>query len=227
VGGGTLAIDGNQSGATGAVSVASGAALGGTGSIGGAVTISGSLRPGNSIGVLTVANDVTWNWTAGNAWVFELGAAAATLALADSTPSYNDRLDITGAGNDFLKGTGPGWTFDFAGTGALGWYKLVDWSSATTFAAGDFAAGNLAAGLTGAFTIDGDTSALVVPGEPVRYLYPGCPTPGDVTARIQVTPDAVIPVVLFDRIVDHEDDQLGPAVSVQVSDSDPTILVFP
>lgn len=151
---GTLVINGNQSAATGLVTVAGGATLGGTGTLGGVATISGSLAPGNSIGTLTIANDVTWN--AGNAWVFELGAAGAALAA----PGTSDLLNITGAGSDFLKGTGSGWTFDFAGTGADGWYKLVDWGGTTSFAVGDFTASNLTAGATGSFTIDGATSAL-------------------------------------------------------------------
>jgi len=156
---GTVLV-GNSSGQgslAGGASVASGAVLGGSGSIAGAVTIDGSLRPGNSIGTLTVQNDVTWN--GGNDWVFELGTAATTLADANSGVSIQDQLNIT-SGGDFLK-TGSGWTFDFAGTGAAGWYKLVDWTGTTTFDAGDFAAPfNLTSGLTGTFTVDAGTSAL-------------------------------------------------------------------
>jgi len=55
---GTLLVNGNQSGATGAVTVASGATLGGSGTIGGAVTVNGILSPGNSPGVLTVSSVV-------------------------------------------------------------------------------------------------------------------------------------------------------------------------
>ncbi len=49
---GTLLINGNNSGATGPVTVSLGASLGGDGSIGGDVTINGTLSPGNSPGVL-------------------------------------------------------------------------------------------------------------------------------------------------------------------------------
>jgi len=176
---GTLLIN-NASGSgtgTGAVTVASGAALGGgnaagtEGFISGAVTVNGSLRPGNSIGTLTVTNDVTWN--AGNAFVFELGTAAATQALANTGSSTQDMLNLTGAGNDFLKGTGTTFTFDFANTGALGFYKLVDWTSvaASGFANTDFAATNLNSGLTGTFIVDNTTAAIylnVIP-EPSTY----------------------------------------------------------
>ena len=155
-----------------------GATLGGTGTVG-AATINGSLAPGNSIGTLNAQGDVTWNDN--DAWVFELGSAASTLALANSLPSNNDLLNITGAGNDFLKGntTDNLFTFNFAGTGATGWYKLVDWTSTTTFVAGDFNTLNLGTGLTGSFTVDSDTSALylnVVPEPNVAALLGGLGT---------------------------------------------------
>jgi len=169
---GTLLVN-NISGSgtgSGSVSVSAGAALGGSGTISGATTISGSLRPGNSIGTLTVANDVTWN--GGDAWVFELGTAAASLALANTGSSTQDMLSITGGSSDFLKGTGSSWTFDFAGTGQAGWYKLVGWEGITDFTVGNFSATNLGGGLTGTFTLDGATNALylnVVP-EPSAWL---------------------------------------------------------
>lgn len=153
---GTLLVNntsGNGTG-SGALTVNSGAILGGNGTIGAATTISGSLRPGNSIGTLTVANDVTWN--SNDSWVFELGTAGATML----TSGTSDFLNITGGTSDFLKGTGTTFTFDFANGGQVGWYKLVDWAGTTTFSVGDFAATNLASGLTGNFTLDAGTSAL-------------------------------------------------------------------
>jgi len=59
--GGALIINGDQSGATGALSVGSGATLGGSGTIGGNTLIQsgGTLAPGNSPGVLTVLGDLT------------------------------------------------------------------------------------------------------------------------------------------------------------------------
>jgi autotransporter-associated beta strand protein len=53
---GTLIVDGNNSLATGAVTVAAGAVLGGSGKIGGATTVTGTLSPGNSPGVLSIAS---------------------------------------------------------------------------------------------------------------------------------------------------------------------------
>jgi hypothetical protein len=161
---GTLLV--NNTGTTSAtgtapVNVASGATLGGAGRITGVTTISGILAPGNSIGTLTIANDVTWN--AGNAWVFELGSAASTMALAGSGSSTQDLLNITGVTSDFLKGSGSSWVFNFGGVSALGWYKLVDWAGTTDFNLGlntQFSATSLGSGYTGAFTVDSATSAL-------------------------------------------------------------------
>ena len=53
---GSLLVNGNQSAAAGAFLVDALATLGGSGTIGGAVTVNGFLSPGNSPGVLTVAS---------------------------------------------------------------------------------------------------------------------------------------------------------------------------
>lgn len=160
---GALIIDGDQSAATGPLSVASGATLGGSGIIGGATTISGTLAPGNSIGTLTVANNVTWN--GGGNWVFELGASGLSLG----SPGVSDFLAITG-GNDFLKGTGSSWTFDFAGTGESGWYKLSEWAGGTTdFDALQFSGVNLSSDLYSEFSIANDALYVNVVPEPSTY----------------------------------------------------------
>lgn len=150
---GTLLVN-NTAGSgtgTGSLSVAIGATLGGNGTISGAATINGSVAPGNSIGTLNIANTTTWN--SNDAWKFELGTAGSSLG----SPGTSDLLNITGA---FTKGTGTTFTFDFLGGGQEGWYKLVDYTTSTTFANTDFAATNLAGGLSGTFTVDGATSAL-------------------------------------------------------------------
>ena len=169
---GTLVVNGSLANTT--TTIAGGAVLAGNGSIAGATTISGSLRPGNSIGTMTIGNDVTWN--SSDAWVFELGSAASTLALAGSGTSIQDMLNITG-GNDFIRGTGAdgSFVFDFAGTGATGYYRLVDWDGTTAFTSAAFSASNLSSGLSGTFIVDSGTSALylnVVP-EPGAALTGG------------------------------------------------------
>jgi NAD dependent epimerase/dehydratase family enzyme len=171
---------GNQLRANGTISLTSGATLtiaddnilSGAGTIqgtGSAVVINGSLRPGSGdlgsgISTLTRNNgDVTWNGSSTSAWVFELGAAQPTMAQAN-TGGTRDLLDIT-AGN-FTKGTGSDFIFDFASTGVVGWYKLVDWTGSTTFVAADFTATNLPTSiLSYTFVIDdggGSTTALYI-----------------------------------------------------------------
>jgi fibronectin-binding autotransporter adhesin len=108
---GTLLINGNQSSATGAVTVASGATLGGTGTIGGAITIQngGTLNPGlvGATGILNTAN-VTF-----------ISGSTFSVAVNGSTAGTDyDQLKVTGTvtlGNATLStsgsiATGPGAT---------------------------------------------------------------------------------------------------------------------
>ena len=165
---GSLIVDGNQSGATGSLDVAAGATLGGSGTIGGVTTISGVLSPGNSsIGTLTVSNNVTWN--GGENWVFGLGTAG----LTQGSPGTSDLLVLTGA-KQFIKGTGTSWTFDFANTGQIGWYKLASWEGgSTTFDSLNFQGTNLVGGYTGQFNIQGDALYVQVVPEPSTYALLG------------------------------------------------------
>ena len=84
---GTLLINGNQSSATGLVTVASGATLGGSGIIGGAVTVDGILSPGNGPGVLTMPSLV-------------LGGSSTSLfeILGTSRGTQYDGVNISGGG---------------------------------------------------------------------------------------------------------------------------------
>lgn len=94
---GTFLFNGNGSGATGAVTVASGATLGGTGSIGGTVTASSgsSVAPGASAGTLSVLSD--FNLNAGAALDFELRGDDFTVG-----GGVNDLLDLSGDPNVFV-----------------------------------------------------------------------------------------------------------------------------
>jgi autotransporter-associated beta strand protein len=58
---GTLLVNGDNSGASGDVTIDSGAKLGGSGTIGGATTVSGTLAAGNSPGILTFNDALTLN----------------------------------------------------------------------------------------------------------------------------------------------------------------------
>ncbi|MEY3895423.1 MAG: hypothetical protein RLZZ214_942, partial [Verrucomicrobiota bacterium] len=163
---GQLMINGNSSTATGNVSVAAGATLGGSGTLGGATTLNGILAPGNSIGTLTVSNDVTWNGAAAAGattdWQFELGLGNAS-----------DMLDITGGGGDFLKGSGTIFRFDFLGGTDTGTYTLVDWTATTDFASSDFSYTNLGGGNSGSFSITGSQLNFTVVPEPNAAILVG------------------------------------------------------
>ncbi len=141
--------------------------ISGNGTINQALTVNGSIAPGNSIGVLTVGGNVTWNGDASSPWVFELDAGDTA-----------DLLAITG-GNDFLKGTGTGGTdfvFDFAGSTAAGTFDLVTWAAGnTTFAsdASDFSYTNLGGGNTGTFQITGSTLQFIAVPEPATIALLG------------------------------------------------------
>jgi len=163
---GLLAVSNTSGSATGSgvVTVDSGGALGGTGIIGGSVSVSGSVAPGIAgIGTLNVNNDVTWN--GGQSWVFELGSAGPSLGA----PGASDLLAIVGIGSDFLQGTGSAWTFDFADTGGLGWYKLVEWAGTSDFESIDFTGSNLGEGLVSEFTIQDNVLYVNVVPEPSTY----------------------------------------------------------
>ena len=154
---GTLLVNNTGSTTTAsaaAVNVFSGATLAGAGRITGATTISGILAPGNSIGTLTVANDVTWNGGASpfssTDWKFELGTANTA-----------DLLNITGVSGNFTKGTGSVFRFDFQGSTATGTFKLVDWVGTTAFIIADFSYTNLGPGLKGSFQFNGSQLEFV------------------------------------------------------------------
>lgn len=95
---GTLLVN-NTSGSgtgTGTVTVASGAKLGGSGTINGAVNVGGTLAPGNSPGNLTVNNNVT---------ILDGGAVSMEIVGATMGTQY-DRVTMTGASSVFsLNGT--------------------------------------------------------------------------------------------------------------------------
>jgi autotransporter-associated beta strand protein len=174
VNGGLLVVNSSLSG-TSAVNVASGAAIGGSGTLNANTTISGIVAPGNSIGTLTVSNDVTWNGgdtaSAATDWQFELGVGTA------------DLLDIIGGGSEFLKGTGSNFRFDFLGTGgAEGTYTLVQWDSTadlgggalgTNFQASDFSYVPLPLGYEGTFSFNGSSLQFIVVPEPSSLLLGG------------------------------------------------------
>jgi len=160
---GTLLVN-NTSGSgagTGNLTVAAGATLGGSGTLGNSTAIiDGIVAPGNSIGTLS-SGALAWNFNSGSEWKFELGVGAASMAAA-GTLTDSDLLNITG---NFVKGTSTGatWVFDFQNSlVSVGWFKLVDYTGSTGFSASDFSAVNG----SGTFVVDSTTSALYLNAVP-------------------------------------------------------------
>jgi autotransporter-associated beta strand protein len=128
---GTLLVNGNQSGAIGAVSVAAGAILGGTGTLGAAsAAITGTVAPGlsDALGTLSVA---------GSAMNFSSGGSL--LAQLNSNPAVftSDLLSLTGAGSLTLGGSS---ILDLVGPASF--------TTSGTYTLATFASGSL----TGQFT---------------------------------------------------------------------------
>ena len=90
---GSLIVNSNNSAATGAVTVAVGALLGGSGIIGGATTIDGTLSPGNSPGVLSIASLVLG------------GSSTSLFEINGTTRGTNyDGVNIAGTSNSLTYG---------------------------------------------------------------------------------------------------------------------------
>jgi len=163
---GTLRIDGNQSAATGAVTVTSGATLGGTGTVGGSTTIQSgaTLAPGASPGTLMFSQGLTWNsggnynWqvldtggTAGSAGGWDLATVAGTLSIA-STSADPFRFNLWS-----LSGISPdvsGSAANFDPTKSATWRIANATGGITGFAADKFRITTAATNGTGGFAND-------------------------------------------------------------------------
>jgi autotransporter-associated beta strand protein len=160
---GTLLINGNSSGMTGAVNVNNTAILGGTGTIGGSVDVGASagLAPGASAGTLTIVGDLDISLLAG------LGGGSLDFELDDPLPSTDsDKI----AANTLTIGTGllrfTDFTFSDLGNLANGTYVLVTTTSGITGTLDTNPAnlsGPVGAG-TGTLQITGNNVELVVTG---------------------------------------------------------------
>ena len=123
VSGGTLLIDGDQTAATGATTVQSGGTLGGTGIIGGNVTVAngGTLSPGNSPGTLTVNGNLTLS--AGAIVDYQLGQAGTVGGSLNDLTVVHGNLTLDGTLN---VSTTPGGTF------GAGVYRLFNYDGTLT-----------------------------------------------------------------------------------------------
>lgn len=138
---GTLVVNGDHSAATGDVTIASTAMLAGTGTIGGATTISGTHAPGvDNIAAQTFASDLTYAANSVVHWELEDNTAAGRGTDFDGINVGGD-LNFTGATTvdlDFLTGVDFGDTF---------WDTDQEWNiwnvTGTTSGFGDLSVGSI------------------------------------------------------------------------------------
>lgn len=146
---GTLVINGDNSAATGDVSIAGGATLGGSGTVGGATTISGMHAPGESVGLQTFTNGLTYN--AGSTIEWEL---TANVDDSNGIRGFDfDGIDLTTLGDlTFNANTTLDLRFDSAGSsvdfGAVFWSQDREWTIFNT-------TGGAINGFVGNFGADG------------------------------------------------------------------------
>lgn len=141
INGGTLAVNGNNSGATGIVTVNNNGTLAGTGSIGGVTTIKsgGTLSAGDptltsTVGTLTFNANLTLE--AASTSLFELSGAtgstsdflAIDTSLLTGTPGNHDHIDVTGSltlgDGSIIKISLLGYTVAWGDV-----FNLIDWSA--------------------------------------------------------------------------------------------------
>ena len=144
---GKLVINGNNSNS--AITIASGATLGGAGTVG-AVTVNsgGFIAPGNSPGTLTVG-DLTLSGGAGYTW--EIANATGTAGTDWDFINVSGNTTITAnSGNKFtvyINGTPTNWSSSTSGS-----WNIIDWGSVTGFDADAFAVNTASFGVPAAGT---------------------------------------------------------------------------
>ena len=121
--GGVLRIEGDQTDAIGLTSVNAGGTLGGSGIIGGDVTVAngGVLAPGSSPGTLTILGDLTLN--SGSILEYELGEAGVVGGLLN---------DLTLVGGDLVLDGVLTVSVSAGGTYGPGVYRLISFDGALT-----------------------------------------------------------------------------------------------
>ncbi|MGJ8650597.1 MAG: beta strand repeat-containing protein [Opitutaceae bacterium] len=129
---GTLLVNGDQSGATGAVIAEVNSTLGGIGTIGGAITIDdgATLAPGASVGTLTAANGVTFSNNSNFAVEIDSSVPSADKLVVNTSPisiGTGVVLDITDiAGSPVALAGGTKLTIiDYTGTTLTGTFDGI------------------------------------------------------------------------------------------------------
>jgi autotransporter-associated beta strand protein len=211
---GTLLVNGDQSAATGLVTVAANATLGGTGTLGGATTVNGNLAPGSStVGQLTFgAGGVTLGNLAPGSLKFELGANTTAGTTYDTV--------VTSALNigtlDFAD-------FQFTDTGALaaGVYTLIRSEALPTGSIGN-ASGTIGT-FNGSLSISGNDLILTVTasGSPYTTWAAGFPSFTPTTGTLDFENDGIqnlLEFVLGGNPTTHDSPSILPTVSASGSD---------
>ena len=150
---GSLFIDGTQ--ASGAVQVDAGATLGGSGAIGGAVTMFGVLSPGNSPGVLSVAALV-------------LGGSSTSIFEIDGTTrsTQYDGLNITGSSGPTYGGA---LSLVFGNGSAFGNTDVFNLFDFTGAAAGDFSSVTSTGFYSGTWSVSSGEWSLQSGGQTLTF----------------------------------------------------------
>jgi uncharacterized protein with beta-barrel porin domain len=91
VNGGTLAVNGDITSASG-VTVNAGGTLGGTGVVGNTTVNGGTLAPGNSIGTLTVSGSLTM--TAASTYLVQISRASSDMTVVTGTANLAGRVTV-------------------------------------------------------------------------------------------------------------------------------------
>jgi autotransporter-associated beta strand protein len=100
---GRLLVNGDQSAATNAVSVAVGATLGGAGIIGGATTIHGTLAPGVALGTLTFTQSLAFSTTGRAQFEISKNPLSADQAVVTGAVTYTGTLDVVNTSVELLE----------------------------------------------------------------------------------------------------------------------------
>lgn len=164
---GTLLVNGDGSAATGAMTVGSGATLGGSGKIGGAVTIQsgGVLAPGNSPGLLTAAS---LSLNPGSTTSFEINGTGRGTTF--------DAIDIASGGTLQLGGT-----FGIAFGSVLADSTVLDLFNFTTVSTGDFNSMTSTGSYAGTWSKTGEIWSLVSGGQTLKF--------SEITGDLSVIPE--------------------------------------
>ncbi|WP_158235688.1 S-layer family protein [Limnohabitans sp. G3-2] len=169
VSGGRLNINGNQSSASGAVTVQSGGTLGGTGTVGGATTVqsggtlSSGMSPGMSPGTFTFSGNLTLQ--SGSTTRFELAQAGTDGGSCNNWVPVGGNLELAGT----LVVTATSGAAGCSSTFGEGSYTLFTYTGTAT---GSFSSITLPAGFAGQVRIDTNLKRVVlvvVPGSTLRF----------------------------------------------------------